>query len=102
MKRTEAHTNILPLAHGDISRHSPEQAAGAASTAIRWCAVGHAETSKCDAWSINSVTDDGTSTIECQNGGSVEECLKKIMVKQSWLKWGNVTNFVAPFCDIYF
>ncbi|XP_018532175.1 transferrin-a [Lates calcarifer] len=60
-----------------------EQAAGAASTAIRWCAVGHAETSKCDAWSINSVTDDGTSTIECQNGGSVEECLKKIMRKEA-------------------
>uniref|UniRef100_A0A4W6DNH8 Serotransferrin n=1 Tax=Lates calcarifer TaxID=8187 RepID=A0A4W6DNH8_LATCA len=55
----------------------------AASTAIRWCAVGHAETSKCDAWSINSVTDDGTSTIECQNGGSVEECLKKIMRKEA-------------------
>ncbi|GAA6234478.1 serotransferrin-like [Lates japonicus] len=60
-----------------------EQAAGAASTAIRWCAVGHAETSKCDTWSINSVTEDGTSTIECQNGGTVEECLKKIMRKEA-------------------
>lgn len=60
--------------------HFPEQAAGT-STAIKWCAVGHAETAKCDTWSINSMKDDGTSAIECQNAPTVEECLKKIMVK---------------------
>uniref|UniRef100_A0A3Q3AHA5 Serotransferrin n=1 Tax=Kryptolebias marmoratus TaxID=37003 RepID=A0A3Q3AHA5_KRYMA len=59
-----------------------EQTSGTASTAIKWCAVGHAETSKCDTWSINSVTDDSTS-IECQNAPSVDECLKKIMRKEA-------------------
>lgn len=63
----------------------PEQTTEA-SSAIKWCAVGHAETVKCDAWSINSVKEDGTSTIECQNAPTVEECLKKIMVKQPCLK----------------
>lgn len=58
---------------------SSEQTVGTNSNAIKWCAVGHAETAKCDTWSINSVTDD-TAAIECQNAPSVEECLKKIMV----------------------
>lgn len=61
--------------------HSPEPT-GTTSTAIKWCAVGHAETSKCDTWSINSV-DNTNTAIECQNAPTVEECLKKIMVKQS-------------------
>ncbi|CAK6966880.1 transferrin-a [Scomber scombrus] len=56
-----------------------EQAVGAASSAVRWCAVGHAETAKCDTWSINSVGDDGSAAIECQNGASVEDCMSKIM-----------------------
>ncbi|XP_024128925.1 transferrin-a [Oryzias melastigma] len=59
-----------------------EQAPGTASNAIKWCAVGHAETAKCDTWSINSVTDDTTS-IECQNAPTVDECLKKIMRKEA-------------------
>ncbi|MED6270557.1 hypothetical protein CHARACLAT_011590 [Characodon lateralis] len=59
-----------------------EQTAGTASSAIRWCAVGHAETEKCDTWSINSVTGDSAS-IECQNAPSVEECFKKIMRKEA-------------------
>ncbi|CAG5896709.1 unnamed protein product [Menidia menidia] len=59
-----------------------EQTPGTASRAIKWCAVGHAETAKCDTWSINSVTGDSTS-IECQNAPSVEECLKKIMRKEA-------------------
>ncbi|XP_072219630.1 transferrin-a [Leuresthes tenuis] len=59
-----------------------EQTPGTTSRAIKWCAVGHAETAKCDTWSINSVTDDSTS-IECQNAPTVEECLKKIMRKEA-------------------
>uniref|UniRef100_A0A8C7ZT65 Serotransferrin n=1 Tax=Oryzias sinensis TaxID=183150 RepID=A0A8C7ZT65_9TELE len=59
-----------------------EQTVGTNSNAIKWCAVGHAETAKCDTWSINSVTDD-TAAIECQNAPSVEECLKKIMRKEA-------------------
>lgn len=68
----------------------PEQAAGTASNpTIKWCAVGHAETSKCDQWTINSVTED-VSAIECQTAPSVDECMKKIMVKQPFLKYGSV------------
>ncbi|CAN9503436.1 unnamed protein product [Ophioblennius macclurei] len=59
-----------------------EPTPGAASSAIRWCAVGHAETSKCDMWSINSVVNDASS-VECQNGATVDECLKKIMRKEA-------------------
>ncbi|CAI5641226.1 unnamed protein product [Oreochromis niloticus] len=59
-----------------------EQALDVASPAIRWCAVGHAETAKCDTWSISSVSEDTTS-IECQSAPTVEECLKKIMRKDA-------------------
>uniref|UniRef100_A0A669E324 Serotransferrin n=1 Tax=Oreochromis niloticus TaxID=8128 RepID=A0A669E324_ORENI len=59
-----------------------EQASDVASPAIRWCAVGHAETAKCDTWSINSVSDD-TASIECQSAPTVEDCLKKIMRKEA-------------------
>ncbi|XP_041847938.1 transferrin-a [Melanotaenia boesemani] len=59
-----------------------EQTPDPASSAIKWCAVGHAETAKCDTWSINSMSGDTTS-IECQNALTVEECLKKIMRKEA-------------------
>uniref|UniRef100_A0A665UUB6 Serotransferrin n=1 Tax=Echeneis naucrates TaxID=173247 RepID=A0A665UUB6_ECHNA len=59
-----------------------EQTPGTASKAIKWCAVGHAETTKCDEWTINSVGPDG-SAVECQSAPSVEECLKKIMRKEA-------------------
>ncbi|XP_043989676.1 transferrin-a [Gambusia affinis] len=59
-----------------------EQSKGAESPSIRWCAVGHAETAKCDTWSINSVTDD-TASVECQNAPTVEDCFKKIMRKEA-------------------
>ncbi len=59
-----------------------EQTPGTASSAIKWCSVGHAETAKCDQWTINSVGEEG-SAIECQNAPSVEECLKKIMRKEA-------------------
>ncbi|KAF1383854.1 hypothetical protein PFLUV_G00136170 [Perca fluviatilis] len=55
---------------------------GTTSTAIRWCAVGHAETTKCDSWSINSVGFD-TTAIECARGATVDECLKMIMSKEA-------------------
>ncbi|WP_171260366.1 hypothetical protein, partial [Acinetobacter baumannii] len=61
-----------------------EQALDDASPAIRWCAVGHAETVKCDIWSINSVSGEGgTTSIEWQSAPSVEEWLKKIMRKEA-------------------
>lgn len=60
-----------------------EQAESTSSTAIKWCAVGHAETTKCDTWSINSIGEDGTTSIECQNAPTVDECLKKIMRKEA-------------------
>ncbi|XP_072524398.1 transferrin-a [Salminus brasiliensis] len=53
------------------------------SRALKWCAVGHAETTKCDAWSINSVDASGNARVECQNGQSVDECLSKIMRKEA-------------------
>ncbi|XP_028282726.1 transferrin-a [Parambassis ranga] len=59
-----------------------EPTPGIASSAIRWCAVGHAETTKCDTWSINSLVDENAS-IECQNAPSVDECVKKIMRKEA-------------------
>ncbi|XP_038819986.1 transferrin-a [Salvelinus namaycush] len=58
------------------------QATGATSRAIKWCAVGHNEKVKCDAWTINSFAD-GESRIECQDAPTVEECIKKIMRKEA-------------------
>lgn len=58
------------------------QATGATSRAIKWCAVGHAEKAKCDAWSTFSIVDGG-SMIECQVAPTVEECIKKIMRKEA-------------------
>uniref|UniRef100_A0A8C8JFJ9 Serotransferrin n=1 Tax=Oncorhynchus tshawytscha TaxID=74940 RepID=A0A8C8JFJ9_ONCTS len=55
---------------------------GATSRAIKWCAVGHNEKVKCDAWTINSFTD-GDSRIECQDAPTVDECIKKIMRKEA-------------------
>ncbi|KAL3988493.1 BTB/POZ domain-containing protein KCTD2/5/17 [Sarotherodon galilaeus] len=61
-----------------------EQALDDASPAIRWCAVSHAETTKCDRWSISSVSGDGdTTSIECRSAPTVEDCLKKIMRKEA-------------------
>ncbi|XP_061588275.1 transferrin-a isoform X2 [Cololabis saira] len=65
-----------------IIRSIKKEQAATSSSAIRWCAVGHAETQKCDLWSINSVTDD-TASIECRNAPTVEECLQKIMRKEA-------------------
>ncbi|KAK7945631.1 hypothetical protein WMY93_001359 [Mugilogobius chulae] len=50
------------------------------TTALKWCAVGHAELAKCDLWSGNSINPDtGNSAVECQSAPTVEECFKKIM-----------------------
>ncbi|XP_069548086.1 transferrin-a [Brachyistius frenatus] len=48
---------------------------GTTSSAIRWCAVGHTETTKCDRWSL----DDSSASIACQIAPTVDECLIKIM-----------------------
>uniref|UniRef100_A0A3B1K3T3 Serotransferrin n=1 Tax=Astyanax mexicanus TaxID=7994 RepID=A0A3B1K3T3_ASTMX len=61
-----------------------ETSTDSASRAIKWCAVGHAETQKCDAWSINSMDETtGSVRVECQNGKTVDECLSKIMRKEA-------------------
>ncbi|XP_049889736.1 transferrin-a [Epinephelus moara] len=65
-----------------IVRSLKKEPTGTTSTAIKWCAVGKAETDKCDMWSINSIADD-TTAIECQNAHTVEECMKKIMRKEA-------------------
>ncbi|XP_028448921.1 transferrin-a isoform X2 [Perca flavescens] len=65
-----------------IVRSLKKEPTGTTSKAIRWCAVGHAETTKCDSWSINSVGLD-TTAIECARGATVEECLKMIMSKEA-------------------
>ncbi|KAK2822410.1 hypothetical protein Q5P01_022475 [Channa striata] len=56
---------------------------GTSSNAIKWCAVGHAETAKCDEWSINSLGADSSISIECQRAETVEDCVKKIMRKEA-------------------
>ncbi|XP_033973731.1 serotransferrin-like [Trematomus bernacchii] len=65
-----------------IVRSLQKEPASSASSAIKWCAVGHAETTKCDMWSTNSLGD-GSTAIECQNATTVEECVKKIMRKEA-------------------
>lgn len=70
-----------------------EPATSTTSTAIKWCAVGRAETDKCDTWSVNSLIDDSTA-IECQTGNTVEDCMTKIMVKDSPVKmWESSAGF---------
>ncbi|KAG9343637.1 hypothetical protein JZ751_013807, partial [Albula glossodonta] len=49
------------------------------SRAVRWCAVGHAETQKCDNWS--NVDENSEAKIECVRADTVDECIKKIMVR---------------------
>uniref|UniRef100_A0A4W4G526 Serotransferrin n=1 Tax=Electrophorus electricus TaxID=8005 RepID=A0A4W4G526_ELEEL len=53
------------------------------SGAIKWCTVGHAETVKCDTWSINAVDDKGTTKIMCTRAESVDECIRKILHKEA-------------------
>ncbi|XP_054452189.1 transferrin-a [Anoplopoma fimbria] len=65
-----------------IVRSLKKEQTNPASTAIKWCAVGHAEKSKCDTWSINSLVD-VTTAIECQTAATVDECLKKIMHQEA-------------------
>uniref|UniRef100_A0A673BIN6 Serotransferrin n=1 Tax=Sphaeramia orbicularis TaxID=375764 RepID=A0A673BIN6_9TELE len=53
------------------------------SNPITWCAVGHAETSKCDMWTVNSVDENDQNDIACQTANTVEECVKMIMSKEA-------------------
>lgn len=52
------------------------------SSPIKWCAVGTAETEKCDQWRL-SILEGEDPAIECPNAPTVEECLKMIMVKKN-------------------
>ncbi|XP_076000991.1 serotransferrin-like [Genypterus blacodes] len=54
------------------------QSSQAASSAIRWCAVGDAELTKCDTWSEQSMEANRTM-IECQSAPTVDDCLMKIL-----------------------
>ncbi|XP_029308597.1 LOW QUALITY PROTEIN: transferrin-a [Cottoperca gobio] len=65
-----------------VVRSLKKESVSPAYQGIKWCAVGHAETAKCDIWSINSLGV-GTTSIECQSGATVEECLKKIMENEA-------------------
>ncbi|XP_048844560.1 serotransferrin-1-like [Brienomyrus brachyistius] len=56
-----------------------EGSSEAQTSSIKWCAVGHAETGKCDKWSLENVE----AKIECQQGKTVEDCLRKIMRKEA-------------------
>ncbi|XP_031710794.1 transferrin-a [Anarrhichthys ocellatus] len=87
VKLVQLPTNIdsflyLGAGYMSVIRSLKKEPTGTTSTAIKWCAVGRAETSKCDTWSINSV-DNANTAIECQNAPTVEECLKKIMHKEA-------------------
>ncbi|XP_030630058.1 serotransferrin-2 [Chanos chanos] len=59
-----------------------ESISDSGSGAIKWCAVGNAETRKCDRWSINSIDGD-SSKIECEVAPSVQKCIEKIMRKEA-------------------
>ncbi|KAL7850875.1 hypothetical protein AOLI_G00212310 [Acnodon oligacanthus] len=60
-----------------------ERSIESTSGGIKWCAVGHAEKDKCDAWSLNSADKDGNARIECHMEQSVENCIRKIMRKEA-------------------
>ncbi|KAI4897687.1 hypothetical protein NFI96_015712, partial [Prochilodus magdalenae] len=62
---------------------SAELSTDSSSRAIKWCAVGHAETKKCDKWTVNSVDDSGSARVECLHGQSVDDCIRKIMRKEA-------------------
>lgn len=83
----KCHTFVEPQIQS-YGYDSTEITSASTSSAIKWCNVGTAETKKCDTWSINSMEGD-VSTIECENAPTVEECLKKIMVRHSWMKIQN-------------
>ncbi|XP_033959690.1 serotransferrin-like [Pseudochaenichthys georgianus] len=55
-----------------------KEPANFASSEIKWCAVGHAETIKCDIWIVNNMVDDNPA-IECLTGTTVEGCIEMIM-----------------------
>ncbi|KAI4898434.1 hypothetical protein NFI96_011746, partial [Prochilodus magdalenae] len=62
---------------------SSELSTGSSSQAIKWCAVGRAETKKCDMWTVNGMDDSGNARVECQVGQSVDDCIRKIMVSKA-------------------
>ncbi|XP_056276208.1 serotransferrin-like isoform X1 [Pseudoliparis swirei] len=71
----------LGAGYTSIIRSLKKEPTGTQSTAIKWCAVGHAETVKCDTWNGNS--GDADPQVECETAPTVEECLKKIMRKEA-------------------
>uniref|UniRef100_A0A667XYA1 Serotransferrin n=1 Tax=Myripristis murdjan TaxID=586833 RepID=A0A667XYA1_9TELE len=66
--------------------------------AIKWCAVGKTETTKCDTWSIDSIVGDGKTKIECESAATVEECVKKIMADAMAVDGGQV--YTAGKCGL--
>uniref|UniRef100_A0A673BKC4 Serotransferrin n=1 Tax=Sphaeramia orbicularis TaxID=375764 RepID=A0A673BKC4_9TELE len=68
------------------------------SNPITWCAVGHAETSKCDMWTVNSVDENDQNDIACQTANTVEECVKMIMADAMAMDGGQV--YTAGKCGL--
>ncbi|XP_028988133.1 serotransferrin-like [Betta splendens] len=69
-----------------IIRSLEKEPSTSTSTSIKWCAVGHAETAKCDLWSISSVTGEGSdakAAVDCETADTVDNCLKKIMREEA-------------------
>ncbi|XP_053508160.1 serotransferrin-2 [Ictalurus furcatus] len=78
-----------------------EKTDSASSDKIKWCAVGHAQKNKCDAWSLNIVDSAGNSKLDCETGSTVQDCLRKILLNQAdaiAVDGGEV--YIAGKCDL--
>ncbi|KAB5535959.1 hypothetical protein PHYPO_G00123850 [Pangasianodon hypophthalmus] len=60
-----------------------ESTASPSSDKIKWCTVGKAQSRKCDAWSFVNTDDEGNSRLECESAGTVQDCIKKILLTQA-------------------
>ncbi|XP_054623570.1 serotransferrin-like [Dunckerocampus dactyliophorus] len=67
---------------GTVRSLTKEVSTADTSGAITWCAVGATETSKCDKWSFHPLVDEDNKIV-CQEGATVEACLKMIMRKEA-------------------
>ncbi|KAJ8280502.1 hypothetical protein GJAV_G00055630 [Gymnothorax javanicus] len=60
--------SIVRSVYGDLS-----------PSAVTWCAVGTAERRKCMEWKFHSMDGQRQTQLECTNGTSVDECIRKIL-----------------------
>ncbi|XP_059200279.1 transferrin-a [Centropristis striata] len=73
----------LGAEYTSIAHSLKKVATESTSTALKWCAVGHAETTKCDTWSAFSTVEGSEAAIECESAPTVEDCMKKIMRQEA-------------------